>query len=167
MKPLIDAKVLTASALLWLCAERSFAVDIEPMGKAIGALLGTTKQVQKKTFGKQLAFFSKDASAKGKAVFIENGVYEPNCAHTWAVGIDGAGKVQGVRVLSLGCPHANPIKPASFLDQYKGKGAADIAALKAHKGIDTIAKATGSCDLTSDAVARSLESYVKNKAQLQ
>lgn len=146
---------------LWSALELSEAraVEIEPMGKALQALLGTPKVFKK---GANV-FYAKNAAGKASAVaVIEKGIYEPNCTHTWAVGIDPAtGKVTQVRALEMSCPHAFPCKAASFLDQYRGKGPADVAKLDSQ--INNVAKATGSAKLTTAAVQRSIEAFQKLK----
>ena len=110
-------------------------------------------------------FYVKDAGRVKRAAFIEKGLYEPNCTHTWAVGIDGAtGKVSDVRVIEMYCQHAFPTKGEAFLSQFKGKGKAEASALP--KSIDTIAKATGSCLLAAEAVGRALINYDTVKGQL-
>ena len=97
--------------------------------------------------------------------FIQKGIYEPNCTHTWAIGIDPkTGKVTQVRVIEMSCPHAFPTKADSFLDQFKGKGPADAATLDS--SIATIAKATGSCKLATDAVKRSIVDFNQVKGQI-
>jgi hypothetical protein len=55
----------------------------------------------------------------------------------------------------MSCPHAYPTREQSFLSQFIGKGPKDAPTLK--KKVDTVAKATGSSDLTTDAVVRSIE----------
>ena len=64
----------------------------------------------------------------------------------------------------MGCPkYAFPTKSATFLDQYKGKGPADVATLDAD--IQVVAKATGTSQLTTQAVKRTITSYAKDKGQ--
>ena len=100
-----------------------------------------------------------------RVAVIEKGIYQPSCTHTWAVGLDGkTGAVTEVRVVEMSCPHAFPAKAASYLEQYKGKGPADVAKLDSQ--IQTIAKATGSCRLTTEAVSRAITGYSKAKGQL-
>jgi FAD:protein FMN transferase len=153
------------ASTVWLTMEQAKAVEIEPMGKAIMAVLGTPK-AQKKVDGTTTIFFAKDASGHvTKAAFIQSGVYEPNCGHKWVVGIDGkTGKVTQVRPIEMACPHAFPTKAASFLDQYVGKGPADVAKLSSQ--VATIAKATGSCNLTTEAVKKSITTYQQVKSTL-
>lgn len=149
----------------WAQIELAGAVDFEPMNKALVNLLGTTKVV-KKTVGKSEAYYVKGAKGiPSKIAFIERGVYEPNCTHTWAIGLDPkSGAVTEIRVIEMSCPHAFPTRAASFLDQYKGKGPADAAKLSAD--IKTIAKATGSSNLTTDAVKRTVTAYKGLKGKL-
>ena len=80
------------------------------------------------------------------------------------MGVDKEGKVTEVRAQEMQCPHAFPAKAASFLDQYKGLGPADVESLKGK--VNTIAKATGSCDLATDAVKASITKFQEIKGQL-
>jgi hypothetical protein len=138
----------------------SLAAEFEPMGKALQALLKTTK-VKKKAVQirdiKSDAFYSQNDQQKlEKLAVIEKGIYEPNCTHTWAIGLDGkTGQIEEIRVIEMSCPHAYPTREQSFLSQFIGKGPKDAPTLK--KKVDTVAKATGSSDLTTDAVVRSIE----------
>lgn len=147
----------------------AFATEFEPLGSAVAASLGT-KKAFKKSFafeGKPLdVFYSKNAAGKAaKYAFIQKGIYAPNCTHTWVVGVDAAtGKVDGVRVVEMSCPHAYPTKTESFLGQFKGKGIADAAKLKSD--ITPVAKATGSANLAIDAVRKSLVAASKLKGKL-
>jgi hypothetical protein len=158
---------LSAFALI-LSIESARATEFEPMGKAVAGLLGTTKAFKKVVAGSNgvdastTVFVSKDASGRAdKLVFIERGIYQPNCSHTWAIGINAhTGTVEGIHVIEMSCPHAFPTHTDSYLEQYKGKGPADAAKLEGQ--IDTIAKATGSCNLTTAAVKRSIQSAQAN-----
>lgn len=147
----------------------AFATEFEPLNQAIALSLGT-KKAFKKSFafeGKPLdVFYSKDSAGKAlKYAFVQKGIYEPNCTHTWIVGVDAlSGKVDGVRVVEMSCPHAYPTKTESFLGQYKGKGPADAAKLKSE--ITPIAKATGSANLATDAVRKSIVAASKLKGKL-
>jgi hypothetical protein len=153
-----------AIAACWSLLEQAHAVEIEPLGKALAAALGTTKVFSKKIDGNAV-YYSKNAAGKAdRYAMVEKNIYPPNCSHTWVVGLDSAGKVTQIRVNEMGCPHAFPAKQASFLDQYKGKGPADAGKIKG--SVNTIAKATGTCDLASDAVEHSISVYTKSKGQL-
>ena len=111
------------------------------------------------------AYYSKDAAGKpSQVVFVEKGLYPPNCTHTWVVALDAqSGNVKEVRPVEFSCPHALPTKTASFLDQFKGKGPADAAKLEAE--VTTIAKATGTSVLAAKAVQHSIVTYQKMKGQ--
>jgi FAD:protein FMN transferase len=153
--------IFITSLLFWASVEVQ-AVEFEPMGKAIEKLLGTSKAFTKELKHKQKNvkfFYSKNGGGKAeKVVFVENGLYPPNCTHTWAIGLDAkSGTVLGVRPIEMSCPHAFPTKEEGFLDKYKGKTPADAAKLR--NQITVIAKATGSSNLMSDAVARSLQTF--------
>lgn len=145
------------------------AAEFEPLGKAVAAVLGTKSAYQMSipVDGKvPKGFYAKDAGGKAtKLAFVQNGVYEPNCTHTWVVGVDAVtGKVSEVRVVEMSCPHAYPTKTESFLGQYKGKGPADAQKLKSD--VVPIAKATGSANLTTDAVRKSIVTASKLKGKI-
>jgi hypothetical protein len=147
----------------------AFGTEFESLGQAVAASLGT-KKAFKKSFAfekKPLeVFYSKDASGNPtKYAFVQKGVYEPNCTHTWIVGVDAAtGKVNGVRVVEMSCPHAYPTKTESFLGQFVGKGLADASKLKSE--VTPIAKATGSANLAIDAVRKSIIAASKLKGKI-
>ena len=165
MKLRQKASIILSTAMVLMHLEQAIAVEIEPQGKALAAVLGCTK-VSAKTVGDTKFFYTKGANGKPERVaVIEKGIYQPSCTHTWAVGLDGkTGAVTEVRVVEMSCPHAFPAKAASYLEQYKGKGPADVAKLDSQ--IQTIAKATGSCRLTTEAVSRAITGYSKAKGQL-
>jgi hypothetical protein len=151
---------------LFATLQQAGAVEFEPLGKALTTLLKTTKAFPKKAkVGNKdaEAFYAKGSGGTPAAVaFDEKGIYEPNCTHTWAIGIDPkSGKVTQVRVIEMSCNHAFPTNKPNFLDQFKGKGPADVAKLDGQ--IDTIAKATGSSKLTTDAVKHAIVAYQKMK----
>ena len=138
----------------------SYAGEFEKLGTAVERTLGTKKAAKKtlKIDGKDTTvFFAKGKDGKAtKYAVLQKGIYEPDCSHTWVVGIDAKSlAVDQIRVVEMSCPHAFPTKENSFLDQYKGKGPADVKKLKDEIG--TIAKATGSSNLTTDAVIRSVK----------
>ena len=160
-KPL---SLLLATAVAWATLEQAHAVDLVPMGKALVGVLGTPKAF-KKVIGDATFFYSKDAAGKAdKVAFVEHNVWQKTCTHTWIVGIDKSGKVSQVVAQEQQCPHAKPSAADSFLDQYKGKGPADLAKLKGE--VSTIAKATGSCELATDAVVHAVTAYQKIKGQI-
>lgn len=152
-----------AALLLWAIDAR--AVEFEKLGAALAKALGT-KQVFKTSAavdGEDVTvYYAKgDGGKPRKYAVVSKETYEPNCTHTWVVGLTSAAKVDDIRVVEMGCPHAFPARKASFLDQYKGKGPADVKSLKGD--ITTIAKATGSCELTTKAVSRSIVAAAKAK----
>lgn len=167
---LLKPTLLTVAMVVELSRMSVFATEFEPLGKAIEGTLGT-KKAFKKSFayeGKPLdVFYAKDGSGKPtKFAFVQKGIYEPNCTHTWIVGVEaGSGKVSQVRVVEMSCPHAYPTKTESFLGQFKGKSAKDAPKLKAD--IATIAKATGSSVLAIDAVRRSVVAASKLKGKIK
>ena len=159
-----------AASLLWISMESVQAVQLEPQNQAIIALLGTKSAVKKQfpsVDGKQAEmYYSKGAGGKPNAVvFIEHGVYEPNCTHTWAVGLNPAsGAITHVHLIEASCPHAFPTKTSSFLDQYEGKGPADVGSLDG--SVTTVAKATGTSKLCTEAVKRAIQDYSKIKGKI-
>ncbi len=171
MQPKTKTSLFTAAAIaVELARTSAFATEFEPLGKAIEGTLGT-KKAFKKSFafeGKPLdVFYAKGAGGKPtKFAFVQKGIYEPNCTHTWIVGVDAnSGKVSQVRVVEMSCPHAYPTKTEGFLGQFKGKGAADASKLKAD--VATVAKATGSSVLAIDAVRRSVVAASKLKGKIK
>jgi hypothetical protein len=151
---------LTALTCLSLTATLSaHATEFEPPAKAISELLNTTKAFKKSidVGGKTVSFYySKGGDGKmERVVFIEHGLWEPNCTHTWAIGINASTKkVLGIKPIEMACPHAFPTKSEGFLDQYTGKGPADVSKLDGD--VTVIAKATGSSKLLTAAVKRTL-----------
>jgi hypothetical protein len=140
------------------------AQEFQSLGNAIKTILGNAGSgAFKKNLGGKDVFYSKNAQGKAaRLAFVEKGVYKPNCTHTWVVGVDPAtDKVTGIEVVEMSCPHAFPTREKSYLDQYVGKGPAEAKTLI--KQIDTIAKATGSCNLTTEAVVRSITAAEKAK----
>ncbi|MEZ4751935.1 MAG: hypothetical protein R3B54_15280 [Bdellovibrionota bacterium] len=102
-----------------LCIENSSAVEFEKMGQAIAKSLGTTKAFKSTVEVEGEAatvYYSKDGSGQPKKVaVVQKGIYEPNCTHTWVVGLDArSAKVEGIRVVEMSCPHAFPTKKSSF-----------------------------------------------------
>lgn len=162
--------ILTVAVLVMELSRMSaYATEFEPLGKAVAAVLGT-KSAFKKSFafeGKPLdVFYAKDGAGKAsKFAFVQKGVFEPNCTHTWIIGIDAlSGKVDEIRVVEMSCPHAYPTKTESFLGQFKGKGLADAQKLKSD--IAPVAKATGSANLVTDAVRKSIVAASKLKGNI-
>lgn len=144
------------ACVLLASAELAQATEFEKLGDAIAGALGTSQAFSRK-LGSATVFFSKDAKGQpARYAFVEKGLYEPSCTHTWVIGVDAkTSAVSAVRVVEMSCPHAFPTRAASFLDQFLGKGPKDVATLDA--SIDTIAKATGSSKLTTAAVIRVLK----------
>ncbi len=168
MKPQKSLALATA-LILWSRIEQASAVEFEPMKSALVSLLGSPKVMKKSVDDgkghKSDVFYLKGARGASKVAVIERGLYEPDCTHTWAIGLDAtSGKVTQIRTIEMKCQHAFPCKASSFLDQYTGKGPADIAKLSGQ--INTIAKATATANLTTDAVKRSIKAYQKVKGTL-
>ncbi len=145
------------------------AAEFEQLGKAVAKVLGTT-QAYRTTIdnaGKTTEiFYSKNKKGKAaKLAVVEKGVYEPDCTHTWVVGVDAAKTtVTDVRVVEMSCPHAFPTREPSFLGQYKGKGKKSVKGLE--KEVDIVAKATGSSELATKAVRSAIITAIKLKGRI-
>lgn len=169
-------KQIAALTLLFFYVEKGYGVEFQKLGTAVSKALSGSRQIAStsKAFkttvdvnGNSItAFYTKDPAGKpSNFAFVQKGMYQSDCSHTWVVGVDAkTAKVQGIEVVEMSCPHAFPTNKASFLDQYKGKGPADLKELKGN--IHTIAKATASCDLTTDAVSRSIEGALKLRGKI-
>lgn len=152
---------VTVAMLMLALVERATAAEFEKVGSAIGNALGTKLVFQKKmknaAGADMTVYFSKNASGNpAKVAFVEKGLYNPGaCTHTWVISLEYATQtVSDVRVVEMSCTHAHPTRAASYTAQYKGKGPAQVSKLK--EQIKTIAKATGSSDLMTEAVQRSI-----------
>lgn len=167
----MKVKFAEVTAVFWLLSQiqNVGATEFATIRDVVPSMLKTTKP-SKRTIdsgqNKIDVFYSKDSSGKlDKAVFIEKGLYEPNCTHTWAVGVDGkTSKITDIRTIEMSCPHAYPTKDGWFIEQFKGVGPADVAKLdgKVHK----VNKATGSSVLLKDAVKRSIANAQKLKGTI-
>ncbi len=136
-----------------------FGVEIESLRSALKATLGPIKSAAKKNVSHKKEKFDiyYDKATLTTFAVVQKRIYPPNCTHTWVIGVDAASfKVSGIRIIEYSCPHARPATKDSYFEQYKGKGPADVATLK--DSVATIAKATGSCELTTDAVVTAIES---------
>jgi hypothetical protein len=146
-------------ALLLLHLERATSVEFEKLGAAIASALKTTKafKASTKVNGEDTTvFYSKGANGKAnRFAVVQNGIYKPNCSHTWVVAVNQASKVEDVRVVEMSCTHAYPTRKPSFLAQFKGKGPAAVRDLAS--SVQVVAKATGSSELTRDAVVKSIQ----------
>lgn len=152
-------KTIVISLMLCLFVESSSAVEFEKLGQAIAKSLGTTKAFKStvEVLGESATvYYSKDKrGAPQKVAVVQKGIYEPNCTHTWIVGVDAkTAKVDGIRVVEMSCPHAFPTKKSSFLSQFVGRGPASVKTLGGD--VHTVAKATGSSELTTSAVKKAI-----------
>lgn len=166
MKKSFNLYIITGALLLSVI--RTHATQFEPLGNAIAKALKTKKVFQKKVkVGKEnvTVYFSKKRNGKARRyAVVREGVYPPNCTHTWVFGLDAArAKIEQVRVVEMSCPHAFPTKKSSFLDQFKGKGPAHLKKLE--KSVVTVAKATGSSELTRDAAIVAIQAAKKLKGR--
>jgi hypothetical protein len=149
--------------------ESAKAVEFEKLGSAVANALGTSKAYKTRATveGRNIEiFYSKDGKGKAQRfAVVQKGVYEPNCTHTWVIGLNAANsRVEQIRTLEMSCPHAFPTRQASFMDQYKGKGPADIGTLKG--SVHVVAKATGSSELTTKAVITAIKAVDSLKGKM-
>jgi hypothetical protein len=156
-------QILTLIALFLFVVkiETVTASEFQPLGKAIATVLGTSKALKH-----DAAFYAKDAQGKASRIaFVEKRLWGENCTHTWVVGVDAAkSTITGIEAVEMSCPHAFPTKASSYLEQYIGKGPTDVATLD--KTVDTIAKATGSSRLCTDAVKHAITEAGKLKGKI-
>jgi NifU-like protein involved in Fe-S cluster formation len=186
MKPKahIQLNGLAIALILWGQIESASAIQFEDRNSALRKLLGATQvksmtatvdtsktcttrwcDARKDKAYKAQAFYAKQGGKVTKVAYIAQGLYPPNCTHTWAIGINPAsGTVTDIRVMEMGCPHAHPTNTPSFMDQYKGKGLADVQ--KLDSDIQTIAKATGTCEILTDVVKKTIVAYSKMKGKM-
>ncbi len=152
------AKLLTGSLLL-LQITAAQSSEFMPLKTALSKALGTTKAFQKK-IGTDNVYYAKDSAGKPtKLAIVQKGLYKPDCTHTWVIGMNANDStVDQVLVVEMKCPHAFPTNKAFYLDQYKGKGPADVANLKSQ--VTTVAKATATSNLTTDAVVTAINDAV-------
>lgn len=153
--------------ILWI--ESTAVAAFWPLGKALQKVLGTTKAAKSDVqLGKETVevYFSTDPKSKSPYVgVVAKGLYPPNCTHTWVIAVDKKkATVGGIYVVEMSCPHAHPTNSPSFLVQYKGVGPAQLATLD--KKIVTVAKATGSSELTTEAVKQAVTVVKKMKGKL-
>lgn len=72
------------------------AVELQPLGKILISVLGTSKAFQKK-IGDAIYYYSKDASGKiDRVAFIEKNTWQDSSIHTWIVGVGPNGRVTRV-----------------------------------------------------------------------
>jgi hypothetical protein len=140
------------------------ATTFEPLGKALLAILGTSKVMKKSVDGgggksRSDLYYFKDPKGKlTKVAVVEKGIYPPDCTHTWAIELDPpSAKVKSIRVIEMSCQHAFPTRSASFMDQFIGVGPAQLKELDSKTKI--VAKATGTSLLLRDAVKNSIRGY--------
>ncbi len=157
-----------AIVALFVYAQHAGAVEFEKMGSAVAKALKVkkAKKAATKVGGKDItAYYAEGADGKPtRFAVVQNGIYPPNCTHTWVVALDTNAKVDDIRVVEMSCTHAYPTKEQSFLSQFKGKGPVDAKSLKS--SVQTIAKATGSSELTADAVVSSIQAVGNLKKSL-
>lgn len=155
-------------AILVVHLERATAVEFEKLGAAVAKALKTTKAFKTNTnvSGEDTTvFYSKGGNGKAdRFAVVQTGIYKPNCTHTWVVGINNAHKVEDVRVVEMSCTHAHPTRKPSFLAQFKGKGPASVRELAS--GVSVVAKATGSSELTRDAVVKAIQAVQNLKGKI-
>lgn len=157
-------RIICLILVIKLITESSFAIQFESKGKSIAKILGTKKAKVKKvnvdSNNQKVPVYFQKGKIKNYAV-IQKRIYKPNCSHTWVIGLNTDAKITDVRVVEMSCPHAFPTNKAAFLNQFKGKGPADLKRLD--KQIHAIAKATGTSELTTDAVKVAIQAVNKIK----
>lgn len=151
-------------AAIVVALDGAWAQEFEKLGTALSKALNSKSvfQIPSNANG----FYTKDGSGKPmRFAFVQKRIYQPNCTHTWVISLDAEKLfVTDIRVVEMSCPHAFPTKEASFLEQFKGKGVADAKSLKG--SVHTIAKATGSSELTADAVVEAIKAASANKGKI-
>lgn len=159
------------AVMLFAMVESANAAEFEKLGSALPNALGTKQLFQKKFKNDKgqevLAYYSKGASGSpAKIAFVEKAFYNPgNCSHTWVIALNATTQmVEEVRPVEMSCTHAHPTKASSYTAQYKGKGPADVK--KLNDQIKTIAKATGSCNLMTEAVQKSIENAIQARGKI-
>ncbi len=163
MKLNIFSKAVVISAI-FAQVEYASAVEFEKLGNAVASALGTKSVFQGSATvdGKKVDYFySKNAAGKPENyAFIQKELYQTgNCTHTWVMSVNAVKKtLKNIRVVEMKCNHAFPAKQPSFLDQYIGIGPANLAKLGE---INNITGATGTCELTTKAVKRSITAASK------
>lgn len=166
MKHLVN-KTLTALILV-VYLDQSIGVEFEKLGAAVASALKTTKAFKANTrVGGEdtTVFYSKGANGKAnRYAVVQKGIYKPSCTHTWVVGLTGDGRVDDIRVVEMSCTHAHPTRKPSFLAQFKGKGPATVRELASN--LQVVAKATGTSELTRDAVVRSIQAVQNLKGKI-
>jgi len=93
-------------------------------------------------------------SGDGGRLFLVDRVLGKHEEITYAVGIDGEGRVVGVEILEYRETYGDEIRRAGWRAQFEGRGLGD--ALELGKGIDNISGATLSCRHVTDGVRRLL-----------
>ncbi|HET7364087.1 MAG TPA: FMN-binding protein [Burkholderiales bacterium] len=76
---------------------------------------------------------------------------------SYALGIDGSGRVRGVEILEYRESHGGEVRDAAWRAQFAGKSAAD--SLQLDRDIRNISGATLSCRHVTDGVKRLLKLY--------
>jgi len=163
------SRALPAIALMALL-KHAEAQQFLPLGKTIFGVIKAKnpKDVPTKSLshgGENIdVFYTKEGGKVGRLAFVQKGVYAPDCTHTWVIGVDPkSAKIASIDVVEMSCPHAFPTRSKAFLGQFIGKGPADLKKIK--KAVH-IAKATGSSELTKDAVIKSITLAEKHAKSL-
>ena len=131
------------------------AAEFESLREALVATLGTSQALKKtvQVEGQTVEVYLPKAGGPRRAV-VQKGVYPPNCTHTWVVGSTDSKTISEIRVVEMSCPHAFPCRSPGFLKQYLGKGLSSLP--KLDRQVQSVAKATGSSELTTQAVRRTI-----------
>jgi hypothetical protein len=150
---------LLLSLLLSSYADVARAATFEKLGASVSKVLMTgnafTDKVRLDDQPVEI-FYSKHVGEIKDIAVVQRATYPPDYTHTWVIEIDPTSfQVGKIRVVEMSCPHAFPTNRESFLEQYKGAGPADLKTL--HDKVNVIAKATGSSNLLTEGVIRSIK----------
>src|SRR5262249_19577392 len=74
---------LLAALAVWATIETGVASEVQPLRAVLISVMGKVKVQHEKKNGAEF-YFAKDAKNKlSSIVFIEDGLYPPDCKHTW------------------------------------------------------------------------------------
>jgi hypothetical protein len=160
---------LSVATVLASLQQQASAQQFQPLGKTIFQMIKAKdpKNVPTKSLahpsGNVDVFYTKKGGKLSTLAFVQKGVYPPDCTHTWVVGVNPTTfKVTDIQVVEMSCPHAFPTRTRNFMGQFVGKGPADT---KLIKKATIVMKATGSSELTREAVIKSItlaQQYAKS-----
>ena len=169
-RPMRSLRTFLTMAAVIASLQEAGAQQFQPLGKTIFKVIKAKnpKDVPTRTLnlnGENIdVFYTKVGGKVTGMAFVQKGIYPPNCTHTWVMGVNPSTfKITAIEVIEMSCPHAFPTKSKAYLGQFIGKGPADIEKVK--KSVH-IAKATGSSDLTKEAVVKTITLAKQNAGSL-